>query len=106
MGLAVDAVPIEQFVPIPPDSAGRDRLIGQFGPVTVFVLDPYVMALSKLDRGILEDLDDVVFLIKRGLVDIEQLVELVITTVERAPEFDIDPAIPSSRWPPRSRVIQ
>lgn len=89
--LHVDAVPIDQFVPIPPDSASRRIHMGRFGQIDVFVLDPYVIALSKLDRGFDTDIDDIVFLLRHDLLDSERLRQESDRMILRAAEFDIDP---------------
>ena len=57
----VDPVPIEHFIPLPDGSEQRNIHIGQFGNLDVYVIDPYSIALSKLDRGLDTDLDDIVF---------------------------------------------
>lgn len=88
--IVIDAVPIEQFVPVP-DGADRRRVrIGQFGQVTVYVLDPYTIALSKLDRGFDTDIDDILFLIRRNLITIQQLEETTRNALQRAGEFSMD----------------
>lgn len=51
MGIVVEAVPISGFVPLPEDADQRKVSVGQFGAVQVYILDPYSMALSKVDRG-------------------------------------------------------
>ena len=89
--IVIDAVPIEQFIPFPPGSDNRRMLIGQFGQITVYVLDPYTIALSKLDRGFDTDIDDVVFLIRRNFIAFQQLEEVVQNALQRANEFSLDP---------------
>ena len=70
--LYVEPVPIEQFVPMPAGSDERTIRIGQFGNMEVFVADPYVIALSKLNRAFDPDFDDLIFLIRRDLVELDQ----------------------------------
>ena len=90
-GLEVEAVPISGFVPLPEDSDKRNLRIGQFGAVQVFVLDPYAIALSKIDRGFDSDIEDVVFLIHRSFVQFEQLELQVQRAATRAGEFSLSP---------------
>ena len=90
--IVVDAVPIAQFVPMPSGADDRRLLIGQFGAIQVFVLDPYTIALSKLDRGFDTDVEDVVFLIRRNLITIEQLEQVALNALKRASEFDMSSA--------------
>ena len=88
--IVIDAVPIEQFVPMPDGADGRRVLIGHFGQITAYVLDPYTIALSKLDRGFDTDIDDILFLIRRNLIDIDQLEETMKKALQRASEFGLD----------------
>lgn len=85
----VEAVPIEQFVPIPAGADARRLLIGRFGKIDVYVLDPYTIALSKLDRGFDSDLDDILFLIRRNHITFPQLELIVVDALKRAHEFDL-----------------
>lgn len=89
--LFVEPVPIERFVPIPAGSDERTIRIGQFGNMEVFVADPYVIALSKLDRAIDTDFDDLIFLIRRNLVELDQLEQITRNALSRAREFDMNP---------------
>lgn len=91
LGLVMDPVPIEAFVPIPSDSAARRISVGRFGVVDVFVLDPYVIALSKLDRGFNSDVADVVFLVQQGLVSLDRLADEVAAAAQHAAAYDINP---------------
>jgi hypothetical protein len=87
--IPVDAVPIAQFVPMPTGADDRRLLIGQFGSIEVYVLDPYTIALSKLDRGFETDIEDIVFLIHGSLITFEQLERFALTALKRASEFDM-----------------
>ena len=90
--LHADPVPIEHFVPLPPESESRRVFIARFGTVDAFVIDPYVIALSKLDRGFDIDIADTAFLIKRGLVNLDALADVVATALLQAAKYDMDPA--------------
>ena len=63
-----DDVHLERFVPLPEGNEERVIRIGQFGNLEVFVVDPHSIALSKLDRGLDTDFDDLVFLIQNNHV--------------------------------------
>jgi hypothetical protein len=89
--LYLEPVPIERFVPIPEGSDERTIQIGQFGNMEVFVADPYVIALSKLDRAFDTDFDDLIFLIGRDLVELDQLEQITRNALPRAGEFDMNP---------------
>ncbi len=90
--LEVEGVPIDQFMPLPEGASTRHRLIGQFGNVTVYVFDPYSIALSKVDRGFESDLEDIVFLIRQKLITLPQLEQYVEQAILRAKEFVMSPA--------------
>lgn len=90
MHLEVEAVPIDEFVPLPEDAQQRQLVVGQFGSIAVYILDPYTIALSKIDRGFDTDIEDILFLIRQGLVRFEQLEIVVNTAVVRAQEFNLN----------------
>lgn len=92
MGIEVEAVPIAGFVPLPEDSVERRVPVGRFDTIEVFVLDPYTIALSKIDRGFDTDIEDVIFLIRREFVQLEKLESLVRSAMERAGEFSLSPS--------------
>ncbi len=87
-----DAVPIGRFVPVPADASSRRVFIARYGSVEVFVIDPYVIALSKLDRGLDTDIADIVFLGVAGWVDLDRLAELVKSVEPAAAAYDLDPS--------------
>ena len=86
----VEPVAIERFIPLPEGSNKRNIRIGQFGNLEVFVADPYSISLSKLDRGFDTDFDDIIFLVKRRLIDIEELDRIMRKALLRAREFDMN----------------
>jgi hypothetical protein len=91
MHIEAEPVPIAQFLPLPADVEERCIFVERFGVLNVYVFDPYIIALSKLDRGFDTDVDDVVFLIRHSLVHLEQLQAMVQVTLEHASEFDLNP---------------
>jgi hypothetical protein len=91
MHLEVEAVPIDRFLPLPDGVTERRISVGQFGSVEVFIYDPYSIALSKIDRGFDTDLEDVVFLIRNGLVSIDRLEIMLHMTFDAASQFDLHP---------------
>jgi hypothetical protein len=93
MGVEADAVPIGQFIPIPAGADERHLLVGRFELLDVYICDPYSIALGKIDRGFDTDIDDVVFLLRHGLITLEHLERIVKDALQRAQEFDMDPAM-------------
>lgn len=92
MRLELEAVPIEEFVPLPAGSADRHQWVGQFGELRVYVYDPYTIALSKLSRGFEADLQDVLFLLRKQVIVLDELTRYVEVALPQAWDFDINPA--------------
>ena len=90
MRLEVDAVPIGGFVPLASEAEERRVFIGQFSSLQVYIFDPYAIALSKVDRGFDTDVEDILFLIRRGDVDFLELEKLVFMALEQAALFGLD----------------
>ncbi len=90
MQIELEAVPIAEFVPVPANARKRAILVGEFGNLTVYIFDPYTIALSKLDRGFDTDIEDVLFLLRNQLITVEQLTRFVDTAVSQANRFDLD----------------
>jgi hypothetical protein len=61
------------FIPAPPDWREKSRLIAVIGAVQFFHYDFSLQALSKVERGLRHDLEDVRNLIVGGFVTIEGL---------------------------------
>lgn len=88
--LDVEAVPIDEFVPLPSGAYTRSVPFEQFGAIAVSILDPYTIALSKLDRGYDTDLEDVLFLLHQGLIQVEQLQGITEEAITEAQKFALD----------------
>jgi hypothetical protein len=56
----------------------------------VYVFDPYSIALSKLERGFISDIDDVVFLAKANAIELDKLSEVADAALSYAHGFDLD----------------
>jgi hypothetical protein len=90
--LDIEAVAIAEFVPLPPGSEARRHFVGRFGQINVFLYDLYTIALSKIARGFDTDLEDVVFLIKENLIDLNELQKYFQVVLPRASQVDIIPS--------------
>lgn len=104
MDLFVDAVPIDRFVPLPEGHEKRAIHIGQFENLEIFVIDPYSIALSKVDRGAFTDYDDILFLIQKRYIDISKLEEIIKEAVAKAGKYDLHPEILSHFEELKSRL--
>ena len=89
--LDLEYVPLDEFIPLPAEAEQRHHFIGHYGKVDVYIFDPYSIALSKLDRGFESDIEDIVFLIKHGLVSLPQLEQVVEDAIPHARKFDMNP---------------
>ncbi|MCC6261355.1 MAG: hypothetical protein IT311_10875 [Anaerolineales bacterium] len=88
--LETEAVPIQEFIPIAQTGLSRSLYFGKFGNIQAYIFDPYSIALSKLDRGFDTDLDDVIFLLKKNIINLQQVESFINQTSGSAKEFDID----------------
>jgi hypothetical protein len=57
------------FIPLPVGYADRHIFVGRFGQVDVFHFDFYSTALSKIERGQRQDLEDVVMLLANSRME-------------------------------------
>jgi hypothetical protein len=91
MHLDLDAVPLAEFIPLPPKARERRRAVGRFGQLEVYVFDLYSIALSKIARGFEADLEDVVFMLRECLIEFGELEHLFQAILPQAPSADIAP---------------
>lgn len=80
-----ESIPAE-FIQGPVHSEQRHRFLGQYGALQVFILDPYHMAIMKIDRGLRTDLEDVRFLVDRGIVRLDELEQMIPVSEQQADE--------------------
>jgi hypothetical protein len=91
--LETEPVPIERFIPLPEGNEQRKIHIGQFGNVNAYIIDPYSIALSKVDRGFETDLEDLIFLIRHNQINVEELDQIINKSLFHAGKFDFHPEI-------------
>jgi hypothetical protein len=82
---AEEAIPAE-FMPLPSGAETRHRLIGQYGLLRVFLLDPYSIAIMKIDRAFPSDMEDVHFLLQTGQIALSRLEQSVEDVARRYDE--------------------
>jgi hypothetical protein len=73
MRLDLEDIPFDEFVPLPPGAYERRRIVGRFGRLEVYIFDPYSIALSKIARGFEADLEDVLFMLRKRLIEFGRL---------------------------------
>ena len=87
----VEIIPIDEFIPLPSNATARHHNVEKFGSIEVYIFDPYSIALSKLARGFDTDIQDVLFLLRRGIIEIGILTQFVEEAIPAAWDYDIDP---------------
>lgn len=82
------------FIPLPAGWHDRAQWVGRYGQLDVFYFDPISLALSKIARANERDVDDVVALIRRGTIDVDELraaYEQIRLQLGAGRYFNIDP---------------
>jgi hypothetical protein len=75
LGVNIELASPPDFIPELPGWRERSAFLFREGPVDVHHFDLYSQALSKIERGFEQDLDDVRTMIERGLVEAARLRE-------------------------------
>jgi len=63
------------FIPLPSGYENRHIFVGRFGMLDVLHFDLYSTALSKIERGRMQDFDDVLALLRAGRLEWNALVD-------------------------------
>lgn len=87
----VEIISIDEFIPLPSNSTARHHKLEKYGSIEVFIFDPYSIALSKLARGFDTDIQDILYLLERGIIEISILIKFVEDAIPLAWDYDIDP---------------
>lgn len=95
LGAPVELASPEQLIPLPAGFEDRRQYIGRYGSLEVFHFDFYSIALAKVHRGNEKDFDDVMQMVRAGLIEMAALEALL---VEILPEYEFyqpsaDPAL-------------
>jgi hypothetical protein len=91
MQVEVEIIPIDAFIPLPPYAKERHQNIGRFGSIEAYIFDPYSIAISKIARGFETDIQDVLFLLNQGIIELEILSKFLDDSYPLAWDYDIDP---------------
>jgi hypothetical protein len=91
--IQMEPVPLGRFIPLPKGNEEREIPIAQFGNLNVYVADPYSIALSKIDRGLDSDFEDIVFLIQNHHIKLTELERITKNAISKAGKFDLHPDI-------------
>ena len=67
------------FVPELPGWRDRSRYIGSEGALHFYHYDPYAQAIAKIERGHVQDMEDVTTMFDRGLIQSAELLRLFAT---------------------------
>ncbi|MBW6474804.1 MAG: hypothetical protein K0B14_16875 [Anaerolineaceae bacterium] len=96
--LDIEAVPIAKFLPVTTEDMEGCLTFGKFGEIDVFILNPYLIAISKVERGFDTDIEDVIFLIKNKYVDTDIMTTRIHKTLLQAHKFDINRNSVMNHW--------
>ena len=80
-----ESIPSE-FMPLPFGSESRHRQISHYDQLTVYIFDPYSIALMKIDRAFKSDIQDVHFLIHNGHINLNELEQHLDEVAQRYDE--------------------
>jgi len=61
------------FIPLPCNWQSLSQFVGRYGNIDVFYFDFYSIALSKIDRGNIRDLQDVALLLQQQVITLPEL---------------------------------
>jgi hypothetical protein len=93
LGINVEFASPDDFIPELPGWRERSVFIAQHGLVSFFHYDPYAQALSKIERGHRQDVEDVRSMLGSKLVDPDKLLDLYTRIEDRLHRYPaIDPA--------------
>jgi hypothetical protein len=94
LDINIELVSPPDFVPELPGWRERSPFVFREGSIEVHHFDFYSQALSKIERGFTQDLDDVAKMVAHGLVEPERLRELYETVEPDLYRYPaIDPAV-------------
>lgn len=96
--LDIEAVPIEKFLPVTVDDMDECLPFGKFGEIDVLILNPYIIAFSKVERGFDTDIEDVIFLIRNKYIETEIMTSRIRDTLLQANKYDIDKNSVINHW--------
>jgi hypothetical protein len=91
LGVNIELASPPDFIPELPGWRERSPLVFREGSVDIHHFDLYSQALSKIERGFGQDLDDVRMMIDRGLVErvrLQELYETIEPELYRYPAID------------------
>lgn len=91
MRLDLEEVPLTEFMPLPPLAHERRRIVGRYGQLQVYIFDLYSIALSKIARGFESDLEDVLFMLRGGLIEYGELEQHFQAVLPQVALYDVDP---------------
>ena len=86
LGVDVEEAEPSEFMPLAPNAEARNELLGQFGQLTAYLLDPYSIAAMKIDRAFPSDMQDVRSLVSLGKVDVARLGQYIEDIARRYDE--------------------
>ena len=93
LSMNIELAAPDDFVPVPEGWESRSRFVAQEGPLTFLHFDFVAQALSKIERGHQQDLDDVRQMLERELVtaeSIQKAFDAVLPSMHRYPAIHVE----------------
>ena len=75
-----------EFLPLASGAETRNELLGRFGQLTAYILDPYSIAAMKMVRAFPSDMQDVRSLLSLGKIDLHRLGQYIEDIARRYDE--------------------
>jgi hypothetical protein len=91
LGVNIELASPPDFIPELPGWRGRSSFVFSEGNVEIYHFDFYSQALSKIERGFAQDMDDVAQMLESGLVQparLRELYEAIEPELYRYPAID------------------
>ena len=108
MKINIEFASPSDFIPIPSQWEMNARYVGRYGSIDVFYFDFYSIALSKIERGSANDINDVMLLIQQGIItlqDLDSTYNEVLPRVGKRPYNRLDPQKFAERYTSRRQLL-
>jgi hypothetical protein len=73
LDLSVEPAGPGDFIPLPRGWEERSAFVGRYGGLDVFTFDPISTGLAKIERGTNRDIEDVLQLVRSGIIRLPEL---------------------------------
>lgn len=99
--ISVDFVDFELFLPLAPGWDARSIFVGAYGMIQVYYLDPYTIALTKINRSSARDIADLRLLAQDGRIhqaDLMAYYAAIAPALGKGPYALVAPAVYDAKF--------